>query len=139
MNAFQTFLAARAAKAGTPPVANQSAPVSRDEFNTLSRAVAALIEDFDTVASPDKIAAVVNQAFVTATKDMTTNTGGDRGVLVPTEDGGSVRIALPARRAAPVNNAGKRRDHSAFILPDGEDDRAPVANVRHAHLAPKGE
>lgn len=80
------------------------------------------------MASPDKIAAVVNQAFVTATKDMTTNAGGDRGVLVPTEDGGSVRIPLPARRAAPVNNAGK------------QDQRRPLAlPADRAALAPKGE
>lgn len=128
MNPFQQFLAARAAKAGTPPVVNQGQPVSRDEFNTLSRAVAALIEDFDTVASPDKIKSVVNEAFVAATKDMTTNTGGDRGNLVPTEDGRGVRIPLPARRAAPVNNAINPDRRKPLMLP-----------ADRVNLAPKGE
>lgn len=119
MNPFQQFLAARAAKGNTPPVVNQSAPVSRDEFNTLSRAVAALIEDFDTVASPDKIKSVVNEAFVAATKNMTTNAGParttaeNRAHLAPKDD--PVDTA-PARSTAPVAN-GRNRAH---LAPQGE-------------------
>ena len=67
MNLLQQFLATRAAKGGKP-VANSDAPVTRDEFNTVLRAVNALIEEVDLITSPDKLKAVMNEALTEAAK-----------------------------------------------------------------------
>ncbi len=126
MNAFTQFLAARAAK-GAKPVVNADTPVSRAEFNTLSQAVAGLIEDFDAVASPDKLAAVINAAMTEVVKDVapTLVNARDRSRLAPSDD----ELAAPTRRLKTdtVANAG-RTARKALALPA---DRLA--------LAPKGE
>lgn len=60
---IQNFLAARAAKSERQPVANAEQSVTRAEFNTLLQAVHGLIEDFDTIASPEKLQAAFNSAI----------------------------------------------------------------------------
>lgn len=90
MNPIQAFLAARAAKSPAKPITNADTPVTRDEFNTLTRAVHALIEDFDAVASPDKLKAVINSAFQAVANEAAPPApgfiaplGDERGVMPP--------------------------------------------------------
>lgn len=111
MNLLQQFLATRAAKGGKP-VANSDAPVTRDEFNTVLRAVNALIEEVDLITSPDKLKAVMNEALTEA-----------------------------AKSAPPTVDARARADRASLAPTDEPTELAStVANHRNrAHLAPKGE
>lgn len=128
MNAFTQFLAKRAEKGGKAPLANADAPVTRAEFNTLSRAVAALIEDFDAVATPEKIAAVINEAVEEAAKAVTPtgNARDNRLHLAPSD---ADELVAPPRRVKTDTLANARTAA-----------RKPLAlPADRSHLAPKGE
>jgi hypothetical protein len=108
-NLIQNFLATRAAKTPKQPVTNDGQAVTRAEFNTLLQAVHGLIEDFDAVASPDKLQAALNSAFESALKGATP--------LSNTRHPSNRFVAPEAKDdAAPIANGAKSR----FIAPAGE-------------------
>ncbi|WP_147276160.1 hypothetical protein [Sphingomonas aracearum] len=85
-----------------------------------------MIEDFDTVTSPDKIASVLNQAVKEAAGDMMANTRADRTHLAPKDD--DALVAPP--RVSPVRE----------IVNAKPGARKPLAlRADRAHLAPQGE
>jgi len=117
MNAFQQFIASRAKRAPAQPVTNQGQPISREEFATLSLAVAHLIEDVETLSSPGKLGAVLNQAVAEITNG---KPAGNRSFLAPKGDDDA--MPPPART---VTNSGLPQTRQPLALP--------------AFTAPKGD
>jgi hypothetical protein len=124
-NLIQSFLASRA-KAAKQPVTNAAQPVTREEFNTVLRAVNALIEDFDAITSPDKIRAVFNAAINEA--GVTTNARrAPGGFKLPAQDE-NFDLAPAGDDGAPLRNA---------AAPAPRPPLAPMPG--YAFLCPKGE
>lgn len=112
------FVAGRreAAANAKTPVTNDQQGVSRAEFaqlaalvNTMAQAIEGLIEDFDTVNSPEKLKATVNAAF----KGITPPAGGrqplalkpigaDRGFLAPAEDAVEMQVNNGSKGRPPL-------------------------------------
>ncbi|KQM86212.1 hypothetical protein ASE67_10210 [Sphingomonas sp. Leaf23] len=116
MNPLQEFLARRAKRAPAQPVTNQGQPISREEFATLSLAVAHLIEDVETLSSPGKLGAVLNQAVAEITNG---KPAGNQSFLAPKGDD----VTPPPART--VANSGVPRTRPPLALP--------------AFIAPKGD
>lgn len=57
---LEKFLASRAAR---QPVTNESQPVTREEFNTLARAVEGLVQDVEAALSPEQLGKALNAAL----------------------------------------------------------------------------
>lgn len=126
---IQRFVAGRSSSnSQRQAIGNEGQAVSRADFdklastvNTMAKAIEGLIEDFDTVASPEKLQALVNSAFkgiapapsgrpplalkaeysFLAPKD-----DDDAGMRVNSNPKGRVPLALPA--------------DSAFLAPQGD-------------------
>lgn len=128
MNILQQFITGRADRQKSA-VANAAQPITRAEFNTLVKAVEGLITDFDAVASPDKIASVLNQAVTEAMKEsLRANTrsvaanmarlaGADRGFLVPADD--RQPLALPGDEKQVVNAKTEQRGGTRGVRING--------------------
>ncbi len=107
---LDNFLAARAKR---QPVTNDAQPVTRAEFNKLTVAVAALIEDVETALSPEQLGKALNAA------------------LEPL-----------VNRAAPTK-PGTPRTASRYLLPADDDDDAgdgkPVTTANSRYKLPEGD
>lgn len=126
------FVAGRPAVKPQPrqQIANVADTVSRADFdklaqvvNTMAKAIEGLIEDFDTVTSPDKLQQTVANAF----KGITPPAGrvplalkplrADRGFMAPADDPVDMQVNKDSKGRAPL---ALPADSLSYLAPQGD-------------------